>query len=121
MKRGAVEYDENGNTIEICISADDVVDHMMHIGYIHLESLILFIIYYLFRELIGWDYVGIGADYNGAEDFPYDGEDVSSYPLVFGKLIERLENQSPTYSDTEIESIVQRVARYLHNFFLKNI
>ena len=69
---------------------------------------------YLFRELIGWDHVGIGADYNGAEDFPYDGEDVSSYPLVFGKLIERLENKSPSYSDREIESIVQRVARYLH-------
>ncbi|CAG5087596.1 Oidioi.mRNA.OKI2018_I69.PAR.g11581.t1.cds [Oikopleura dioica] len=95
VKRGAVEYDEDGNTVNICITADDVVDHMMHIG-----------------ELIGWDHVGIGADYNGAEDFlltQKERSNVSSYPLVFGKLIERLE-KLPQYAEAEIESIVQRIA-----------
>ena len=110
VKRGAVEYDEAGNTIQICISADDIVDHMIHIGYVVLTLNCYFFVF--FRELIGWDHVGIGADYNGAEDFPFDGEDVSSYPLVFGKLIERLENSNSSYSESEIKSIVQRIARY---------
>ena len=47
-----------------CTTVDHVVDHMMHIG-----------------ETYGWQYVGIGGDYNGADPFPHDLENVSKDKL----------------------------------------
>ncbi|XP_048754053.2 dipeptidase 1-like [Ostrea edulis] len=41
------------------------------------------------RDLIGVDYVGIGADYDGVDVFPDGAEDVSKYPYVFEVLINR--------------------------------
>ena len=54
-----------------CTTVDDVVDHIRHIG-----------------ENFGYDYVGIGGDYNGAEAFPVDAKDVSMYPNIIAKVIE---------------------------------
>ncbi|MEO7766783.1 MAG: membrane dipeptidase, partial [Ferruginibacter sp.] len=33
-------------------------------------------------KIIGVDHVGIGADYDGAESFPLQMDDVSCYPLI---------------------------------------
>jgi len=74
-----------------CTTVDHVVDHMMHIG-----------------EKFGWRYVGIGGDYNGADPFPHDLENVSKYPNLFAKLIERLESKG--IGEKEIERIVKDVS-----------
>merc|ERR1711953_734501 len=74
-----------------CTTVDHVVDHMMHIG-----------------EKYGWQYVGIGGDYNGADPFPHDLENVSKYPNLFAKLIERLEAQG--IDEKEVERIVKKVS-----------
>ncbi|MEO6721719.1 MAG: dipeptidase [Ferruginibacter sp.] len=37
-------------------------------------------------KLIGTDHVGIGADYDGAESFPLQMDDVSRYPLLVAEL-----------------------------------
>ncbi|KAF8536188.1 hypothetical protein BDD12DRAFT_918432 [Trichophaea hybrida] len=49
-----------------------VVDHIQYIG-----------------DLIGWDHVGIGADYDGIEITPKGLEDVSHYPDLFKELLSR--------------------------------
>merc|ERR1719383_1390179 len=59
--------------------------------------------------------MGIGGDYNGADPFPYDAEDVSKYPIVFAKLIERLRtftdiDGNREHSEEDIKVIVQGIA-----------
>jgi len=61
----------------------------------------------LFR--IGFEHVGIGGDYNGVSTLPHDADDVSKYPLIMAKLIERLEIEN--YDESKIRSIIQGVAR----------
>lgn len=41
------------------------------------------------KNLIGVDYVGIGADYDGVPSVPQGLEDVSTYPALFAELIRR--------------------------------
>ncbi|KAK3594948.1 hypothetical protein CHS0354_009335 [Potamilus streckersoni] len=41
------------------------------------------------KKLIGVEYVGIGADYDGVPTFPVGLEDVSKYPVLFAELINR--------------------------------
>lgn len=41
------------------------------------------------KKLIGIDYVGIGADYDGVDILPAGLEDVSKYPDLFSELIRR--------------------------------
>lgn len=74
-----------------CTTVDHVVDHMMHIG-----------------DMYGWQYVGIGGDYNGADPFPHGLENVSKYPNLFAKLIERLESKG--IGEKEVERIVKDVS-----------
>jgi membrane dipeptidase len=50
---------------------DQVVKHIMHIG-----------------ELIGYEHVGIGTDFDGIEDVPKGLEDVSKYPDLVAALLE---------------------------------
>ena len=57
---GFVQAPEDHPDYRECTTVDHVVDHMMHIG-----------------EKFGWQYVGIGGDYNGADPFPHDLENVS--------------------------------------------
>lgn len=49
-----------------------VVKHIMHIG-----------------ELIGYEHVGIGTDFDGIEDVPRGLEDVSKYPDLVAALLEQ--------------------------------
>ncbi|KAA8894658.1 putative dipeptidase [Sphaerosporella brunnea] len=49
-----------------------VADHIQHIG-----------------ELIGWDHVGIGSDFDGIDMTPKGLEDVSKYPDLFKELLSR--------------------------------
>lgn len=75
---------------------DDVADHFDYI-----------------RDLIGVDYVGIGADYDGIECLPTGLEDVSTYPYIIAELLER------NYSDDDIRKImggnILRVMREVEN------
>ena len=41
------------------------------------------------KDLIGVDYVGIGADYDGVPTVPIGLEDVSTYPDLFAELVRR--------------------------------
>ena len=43
-----------------CTSVDHIIDHIVHVG-----------------QNYSYDIMGIGGDYNGADPFPYDAEDVS--------------------------------------------
>jgi len=80
-----------------CTTADHIIDHIVHVG-----------------ENYGYDLMGIGGDYNGADPFPHDAEDVSKYPYVFAKLIARLRlyfhNGERKYNEEEIKNIVQGIA-----------
>lgn len=51
---------------------DDVVRHIEHV-----------------REVAGVDHVGIGADFDGISTVPEGLEDVSSYPALFARLMQR--------------------------------
>ncbi|MEO5890327.1 MAG: dipeptidase [Ferruginibacter sp.] len=50
-------------------------------------------------KMIGIDHVGIGADYDGAESFPLQMNDVSCYPLIAAEL------KKIGYSDSDIKKI----------------
>jgi membrane dipeptidase len=41
------------------------------------------------RKVAGVDHVGLGADYDGNEDWPVGLEDVSTYPNLFAELVRR--------------------------------
>ena len=58
---------------------------------------------------IGFEHVGIGGDFNGVMTLPHDADDVSKYPLIMAKLIERLEMKN--YAEDAIRTIIQGVAR----------
>lgn len=51
---------------------DQVVKHIMHIG-----------------DLIGYDHVGVGSDFDGIEEVPKGLEDVSKYPDLVAELLRR--------------------------------
>ena len=70
----------------------DVADHIDHI-----------------RKVIGSDYIGIGADYEGFSNPPVGLEDVSKYPNLFAELLRR------GYSKEEIKKIAgKNVLRVMH-------
>lgn len=50
----------------------DVADHVQYVG-----------------ELIGYEHVGIGSDYDGMPDAPHGLEDVSTYPALLEELANR--------------------------------
>ncbi|QEU60342.1 hypothetical protein KDRO_D00270 [Kluyveromyces lactis] len=78
---------ESGSVVQVCFygrflsqdsknpeiaSIDDLVDHIFYIA-----------------SLIGWEHVGFGGDYDGMEKAPVGLEDVSKYPAVIYKCMER--------------------------------
>ncbi|SMR55313.1 unnamed protein product [Zymoseptoria tritici ST99CH_1E4] len=63
---GLPDFVEETNTIE------HVVEHIMHIG-----------------ELIGYDHVGIGSDFDGIEGTPRGLEDVTKFPDLIDLLLEK--------------------------------
>jgi membrane dipeptidase len=63
---GLPEFVNETNTL------DHVVKHIMYIG-----------------ELIGYDYVGLGSDYDGIPTTPRGLEDVSKYPDLINALLEK--------------------------------
>lgn len=60
------KYDPDSTTI------DDAVAHIMHIA-----------------TVAGWKHVGVGGDFDGAPKYPTGIEDVSKYPILVAKLLER--------------------------------
>lgn len=56
------------------------------------------------KELIGVEYVGIGADFDGMPTGPVGFEDVGGYPALFAELVRR------GYSQAELEMISSRNA-----------
>ena len=65
-RTGLPEFVNETNTLE------HVVEHIMHIG-----------------ELIGYDYVGLGSDYDGIPTTPRGLDDVSKYPDLINALLEK--------------------------------
>ncbi|KAK4951831.1 hypothetical protein LTR10_009751 [Elasticomyces elasticus] len=63
---GIPDFVENTNTIE------HVVKHIMHIG-----------------ELIGYDHVGLGSDFDGIPNTPRGLEDVTKYPALIQMLLNK--------------------------------
>ena len=53
-------------------------------------------------RLIGIDHVGIGADFDGAESFPLQMDDVSTYPLLVAEL------KMAGYSKSDIRKIAHK-------------
>ena len=51
-------------------------------------------------KLVGDDYVGIGADYDGVGSLPIGMEDVTTYPKITGELLRR------GYSKKSIQKIL---------------
>jgi membrane dipeptidase len=51
-------------------------------------------------RLVGVDYVGLGSDYDGAGSFPRGLEDVTGYPLITYRLLER------GYSEEDIKKVL---------------
>ena len=51
-------------------TVDDIVEHIQYV-----------------KKLIGVDYIGIGADYDGVLITPDEAEDVSKFPNVFAQLL----------------------------------
>ncbi|RDI22916.1 dipeptidase [Lentzea flaviverrucosa] len=51
---------------------DDVVAHVEHA-----------------REVVGIDHIGVGGDYDGVQALPQGLEDVSTYPNLFGALLDK--------------------------------
>jgi membrane dipeptidase len=64
------------------VTVADVADHMDHI-----------------RRVAGAAHVGIGSDFDGAEEFPAGLEDVSRYPAMLAELLRR------GWSDAEVEGV----------------
>ncbi|UKZ94170.1 uncharacterized protein TrAFT101_009050 [Trichoderma asperellum] len=79
------EGNENGVPTEDTENAtlEKVVDHITHIG-----------------DLIGYDHVGIGSDFDGIDRVPEGLEDVTKYPALIAELLRR------GVSDADAEKVV---------------
>ena len=56
------------------------------------------------RDLIGVDFMGFGADYDGVGDLPVGLEDVTSYPQILARLV-----KFHNYSIEDIKKIAGNV------------
>ncbi len=65
------------------VSIDDLIDHIDYI-----------------KQLVGIDYIGIGTDFDGGINPPFDLYDATCFPLLTKKLAER------GYTETEIRKIL---------------
>ena len=66
------DKDKRASVAPPIVTVEHVADHVEHI-----------------REVAGIDYVGIGADFDGATDMPIGLDDVSTYPLLMDTLSNR--------------------------------
>jgi len=71
-ERQAIEAEIQAKTVMPKVTIAAVADHIEYI-----------------RKMIGVDYIGIGSDYDGNEDWPEGLSDVSMYPNLFAELIRR--------------------------------
>jgi membrane dipeptidase len=81
-ERKAIEDEIAARTVMPKVSIAAVADHIDYI-----------------RNKIGVDYIGIGSDYDGNEDWPEGLSDVSMYPNLFAELVRR------GWSDEDLEKI----------------
>ena len=70
--RGAFVETWRGGGTPPRVTVADVVAHVEHA-----------------REVAGVDHIGLGGDYDGVKALPEGLEDVSTYPNLFGELVER--------------------------------
>ncbi|OUM53650.1 hypothetical protein BVG19_g2954 [[Candida] boidinii] len=78
---------ENNGVIQICFYGAFITSSKDDPEYATIDDLINHIFY--IAELIGWEYVGFGGDYDGMEVTPVGLEDTSKYPDVIYKCMER--------------------------------
>jgi len=81
-ERKAIEDEIAARTMMPKVTIAEVADHIEYI-----------------RKLIGVDYIGIGSDFDGNEDWPEGLSDVSMYPNLFAELIRR------GWSDADLKKI----------------
>ncbi len=81
-ERKAIEDEIAARTVMPKVTIAEVADHIEYI-----------------RKLIGVDYIGIGSDFDGNEDWPEGLSDVSMYPNLFAELIRR------GWSDADLKKI----------------
>jgi membrane dipeptidase len=72
-----------GKEVKGSVSADVILEHIDYV-----------------KNLVGADYVGIGSDMDGGIGTPYDLYDVTCYPLLTQKMVER------GYTEVEIRKIL---------------
>ena len=74
---------------------DDVVGNIEHI-----------------KNLVGIDHIGIGADYDGLpyNDLPIGLEDVSRYPNLFARLLQR-----PGWTIEDIKKVIVKHSEFVVN------
>ena len=73
----------NGKIVSGGVSSDIIFDHIDYV-----------------KNLVGADFVGIGSDLDGGIGTPYDLYDVTCYPLLTQKMVER------GYTEIEIRKIL---------------
>ena len=78
---------ENGGVIQLCFYGRFLSQNPDHPEKASIVDLIDHIFYV--ASLIGWEHVGFGGDYDGMEEAPTGLEDVSKYPDVIYKCMER--------------------------------
>jgi len=71
-ERAAINEEIRAKTVMPKVSIGEVADHIEYI-----------------RKMIGVEYIGIGSDYDGNEDWPGGLSDVSMYPDLFAELVRR--------------------------------
>lgn len=65
------EFVSCGNPARMA-TLEDVISHIEHV-----------------RDVIGVEHIGIGGDYDGVDETPEGLEDVSKYPKLFARMIEK--------------------------------
>ena len=71
-ERTAIDAEIRAKTVMPKVTIAAVADHIEYI-----------------RKMIGVDYIGIGSDYDGNENWPEGLSDVSMYPNLFAELVRR--------------------------------
>lgn len=87
-----------GNLIEFNRERKKFLNEVTPSNVVTIETIIEHIDY--IKNLVGVDYIGLGSDFDGGIDAPFDFYDATCYPLLSQKLYEH------GYSEEEIKKII---------------